>query len=330
MIVTIKDVARKAGVSAATVSRVINNSKPVNEELRRKVDKVIKDMNYTPNVITRNFLLNQTKLIGVVIPYVSNQFHSIALEGIDEVAAKYGYSIIICNIYQSIEKEYKYFEILKERQVDGVILMHENTEEEIRNFLSERNIPIVLASVTVKGMILPTVRIDEVKAAYDATKYFIKNEHNIVAMICGNGVTAGEYRKLGYIKALKDYGRKIDERYIMQGDFDVKSGYENMKKLLELEKIPTAVFAASDEIAIGAINCIYDFGYKVPEDISLIGFDDIELASVFRPHLTTIRQPIKKIGQGATEMLIKILNNEKIENYDEILDHELIIRQTTK
>ena len=326
---TIKDVARKCGVSIATVSRVLNGSKPVSKELAEKVMKADNEAHYKPNSIARSLILKKTNLLGVVIPNVSQPFHGLALSGIEEIASQNGYNVIICNVFDSLEKELKYFKILEEKQVDGIILMHESTSSEVINFIEETHIPIVLASVLIEGVHLPSVKIDDFKASYDAVKYLIDSGHRNIAMICGKEITAGDYRSKGYYKALTDCGLHINPQYMKEGSFTVRSGYEIMKQFLKLKPLPTALFAANDEMAIGAINCILDHGLNVPRDISVVGFDGIEWSSIYRPRLTTIQQPIKRIGMEAAKLLVRILNSGNCDISDITLDYQLIVRESS-
>jgi LacI family transcriptional regulator len=333
----IKIIARKAGVSISTVSRVMNGSKPVSPELQKRVYDAVKQMNYKPNSIARSLILNKTNLIGVVVPDVSNSFHSQLLSGIEEYAAQADYGVIICNVY----RQQKYFNLMQERHVDGILLLHENTAEEIAAFQKANSTPLVSASVQVEGSDIPFVGIDEAAAAYDAVSYLISKGHREIGLLYGEGNALGTLRREGCIKALKDNEIPFQGENMIQCPCSVEHGYQAMEELLKKESHPSAVFCVSDEIAVGAMDCVLDRGLKVPEDISIIGFDDIEISQVVRPKLTTIHQPIKEIGREAARLLIEIIEkncktaakNESVEKEDEllsriILKHSIVERET--
>lgn len=339
----IKMIARKAGVSIATVSRVMNGTKPVSPELQKRVYDAVKQMNYKPNSIARSLILNKTNLIGVVVPDVSNSFHAQLLSGIERYAAQADYGVIICNVYRNLDKQQKYFNLMLERHVDGIILLHDNTLEELAAFQKISATPIVFASVPVEGAEIPFVGIDEVGAAYDAVSHLISKGHKNIGLIYGECYALGNLRKEGYCKGLKDHGIPVRDEAMIQCPSNVECGYQAMEQLLQLENYPTAVFCVSDEMAIGALDCALDRGLNVPGDISLIGFDDIDLSQVVRPKLTTIHQPINEIGREAARLLIDIIErkgkdtmrNESGELTADIqsriiLNHSLVERETVK
>ncbi|MEL7658712.1 MAG: LacI family DNA-binding transcriptional regulator, partial [Bacillota bacterium] len=248
----IKIIARKAGVSISTVSRVMNGSKPVSEELQKRVHDAVKQMNYKPNSIARSLILNKTNLIGVVVPDVSNSFHAQLLYGIESYAAQADYSVIICNVYRNWDKQQKYFNLMMERHVDGIILLHDNTLQELSDFQKVSSTPLVYASVPVKGAAIPFVGIDEVQAAYDAVSHLISKGHKDIGLIFGECYALGELRKEGYCKALADHGIPQRDSLMVHRPSGVEYGYQAMEQLLDLGEHPTAVFCVSDDMAVGA------------------------------------------------------------------------------
>lgn len=304
----IKIIARKAGVSISTVSRVMNGSKPVSPELHQRVMDVVEQMNYKPNSIARSLILNKTNLIGVVVPDVSNAFQAQLLKGIEGYAARANYDVIICNVYKDLNKQRKYFNTMLDRHVDGIILLHEASKEDLEKFLQRSDIPLLLSSVQVEGVSVPFVGIDEEKAGYDAASYLIARGHRRIGFIFGEGRALGTLRKEGYMRALRENNLPLLPEMMVQGDCSPASGYEGMRVLLKLPLRPTAVFCVSDEMAIGALDCILDQGLSVPEDISIMGFDDIDLSQVVRPKLTTVHQPIEKMGAESAKLLIKLID----------------------
>jgi Transcriptional regulators len=339
----IKIIARKAGVSISTVSRVMNGTKPVSPELQKRVYDAVQQMDYKPNSIARSLILNKTNLIGVVVPDVSNSFHAQLLSGIENYAAQEQYGVIICNVYQNLGRRQKYFNLMMERHVDGIILLHDDTLEELSAFRKVSSIPIIFASVPVEAAEVPFVGIDEIKAAYDAVSHLIAKGHRNIALIHGVCHALGTLRKEGYCKALTEHGIPIRKEIFVQRPSSIEYGYQAMEQLLDLNlpERPTAVFCVSDEMAVGALDCLLDKGLRVPEDISLMGFDDIDLGQVVRPRLTTIHQPIYEIGEEAAKLLINMIENKVkpgLQNAPEepygklqkriILKHSLIERET--
>lgn len=330
MTASIKDIASRANVSISTVSRIINNSKYVAPELVERVNSIIEETGYTPDQIARSMVTKKTKLIGVIIPDISQRFYSTLLSGIEEVTSTYDYNILICNINENLEKEYKYLNILKSMRADGIIIMHEKFSPKVENFLSTVKVPIVLSSVKSRNLNALSVNIDDCKASYDAVEHLIKLGHKKIAMIGGDmeDITTGKNRFAGYRQVLQDHGVEYNKAYFRIGNFRIDDGYKAMEGILKAPVRPTAVFVVSDEMAIGAVNCITDKGLTVPGDISVIGFDDIDLASVVKPKLTTVHQPIKEIGRMSAELLINQLENKSINVKEVVINHSLILRDS--
>ncbi|QXM05780.1 LacI family DNA-binding transcriptional regulator [Crassaminicella indica] len=332
MSITIKDVAKKAGVSISTVSRVINGSKPVSNEIRQKVLKVIEETGYMPNPVARSLVMKKSQLIGVVVPDLSNVFIGEILNGIEEIGKMYDYDILLCNTYGQLEQELRYLNLLKAKQVEGIIFMTWNLQEKLVEYLEKIEVPVALINRNTSKLHTPSVSIDNFKAAYEMTEFLIKNGHKRIALIRSsmdqNAFGLDQYN--GYKKALDDHGLEIHEELIRYGNWKMENSYQIVKDFIDENILPTAIFAASDEMAIGAINCLLDNGYKVPEDVSVVGFNDIKLASIYRPKLTTIHQPIYDIGAVAMRMIIKKINGEEVDSNVVTLPHELIVRESSK
>lgn len=324
----IKVIARKAGVSISTVSRVMNGTKPVSADLTKRVHDAVEQMNYKPNSIARSLILNKTNLIGVVVPDVANSFQAQLLAGIEEYAAQSDYGVIICNVYRDRAKPQKYFNILIERHVDGIILLHEASPEKIFSVQEKSSTPLVFASVQVEGARIPFVGIDEVQAAADAVTYLAEKGHRKIAMIYGEGTALGVLRKQGYLQALDHQQLQAFDSYMVQCSCTVAQGYQAMEQLLALAEPPTAVFCVSDELAVGALDCALDQGVNVPEELSLMGFDDIDLSQVVRPKLTTVHQPIREIGEEAAKLMIALIEGNASGHSTLILPHEIRERET--
>lgn len=329
--VTIKDVAKKAGVSIASVSRVINDSKPVTPETKEKILKVIKETGYKPNAMARGLKKNESGLIGLITPDMENGTFAELVKGIESVIEKNSMNLIVSNSKGEIERELKELHIFKEQQLDGIIFSGVKFTKEHKEYFDRYKVPTVVVSQKFPGSGLSYVDIDNLKAANEAVKYLISMNHSKIALVHGPlyDKSAGEERYDGYYKALTEAGIEVNEGFIKEGNFTIKSGYEAMEEIIkENDKLPTAVFAASDRMAIGILDCCLDNGLSVPEDISIMGFDDIELATVVRPKLTTVNVDYSEIGKKTVELLLdKIKKNKDADTFYEA-DFEIIERET--
>lgn len=322
------DVAKKANVSIATVSRVFSSPETVAEETKKKVLKVVEELNYTPNVLARQLRKMETKTIVVVVPDITNIFFSRVLRGIETIARENGYRVLLGDTENDITLENEYLKTLYEKHADGLILLTARTDRITIEKLSE-NYPVVLACEYLEGSNLPTVSIDNISAARKATEHLIKLGHRRIAHITGPmNVILSRDRLKGYKQAMESYELEVDPILIQEGDFYYKTGYNLMLKLLFIENPPTAVFAANDEMAIGAIKAIQSQGLKVPEDIAIVGFDNIKMSAIFSPSLTTIGQPTYKIGEKAMNLLLDLIRGKKLSKNQFVLDDKLIIRES--
>lgn len=333
MPVKISDVAKEAGVSVTSVSRVLNGGKYVRDEIKDRVLKAVKEMGYSPSSIARSLVLQKTNLIGVIIPDLTSSFHSTILSSIEEIASHNMYSILVSNIMEDIEKEKKYLNVFKQMRVSGIIVMHEKVDKEIVDIFNTIEVPVIFSSVKPKGVTnITSIIINNTRAAYDATKYLIDLGHKRIGFIGGdmNDVTSGQERYNGYMDAMKDNSIKVDENHVKFGDYKVYGGYSKMNEILRTEVLPTSIFAASDDMAVGAMNCIFDHGMKVPDDISVIGFDGSNFTELVRPRLTSMQQPIREIGELSVELLIKqIKNQDKLFN-EVVVNHKLVARDSCR
>ncbi|MNO16780.1 Catabolite control protein A [compost metagenome] len=328
---TIKDVARQAKVSIATVSRVLNNLGGYSDKTRQKVNETIKEIGYQPNAIARGLINKRTQTIGVMFPNVSSAFSSDLLHGIDGFAHDRNYSVVVCNTDQDGKRTLKYLQLLREKQVDGIIFSSEVLKKEYYEVLESMNIPVVLVSSQTDFAKVPYVKVDDYQAVYDAIGYLISKGHSRIAMISGTkgDPIAGTPRVEGYRKALEAHSLPFDSRYLVYGDFLYESGTMAMETLLREAPEATAVFAASDEMAIGALSTAARHGLIVPRDISIMGYDDLRLAQMVTPPLTTVRQPLYEIGKTASEKLIRMIETE--DNVGSIIvPHSIVERQTVR
>lgn len=325
----IREVAKRAGVSVATVSRVLNNSDLVSEETRERVLKAIKDLNYHPNLLGRNLRRLKTKMVLALMPNVSNPFYARVVKGIEDVAHKNGYNVMLCNTDSDPEREKAYLDLLKNKLADGVILMASVMGKDELTLLAE-NYPVVQCCEYIEGAGASYVSIDNFSAAYKAVKHLINLGHRRIALItCKNDFISTRQRETGYRKALEDANIEFDENLIKYGDYSFKSGMRAARQLLSLEEKPTAIFAISDIMAIGAIKALKEEGFKAPEDVAVVGFDDISFASMYDPALTTVSQPKYDLGCIAMEVLLKHIEGELEDPQRIFLEHELVIREST-
>ncbi|MDI6619289.1 MAG: LacI family DNA-binding transcriptional regulator [Clostridiales bacterium] len=328
----IDDVAKLANVSIATVSRVFNNSPYVSEKAKANVLKAAKDLGYEPSILARSLAMKKTNTIGLIVPDISNPYYGGVVRGIEDVCNLYKYNIILCNTDNSKDKEIQYINMLKSRWVDGIIFHSSYLSDEVYKIFVDSRIPFVLAGRGTKYDV-PYVVIDNKKAAYDATEYLISMGHKNIGIIHGplegmRETVDSVDRLMGYKEAMKKNGLEICDELIREANFKAKSGYDATLEMLKSGILPDAVFAISDIMAMGAINAIFDFGLKCPEDVSVIGFDNIDISEITRPSLTTVAQPMYDTGATAAKMLIKIIGNEILDKKNIILKHNIVIRNS--
>lgn len=326
---SIKDVALKAKVSIATVSRVLNNNVSVKEDTRKRVLAAVEDLNYTPNFVARNLRKSQTKTILVLIPSISNVFYGQVLKGIEDKANEEDYNILLCNTESDIKREQKYLNLVRNNVVDGIILTSTEMSYDKIDSLSER-IPVVQCSEYNERSKVPAVTIDNKKAAYDAFSYLTGLGYKKIGLVTSEKKYKSSIQRLdGYKKALKDAKIKFNSNYISEGIYNYKGGKDATYRLLRAEPDLEALFCISDMFAAGAISSAKELGYKVPEDLSIVGFDNVSISYMITPPITTISQPRYEIGYKAMEIILNELKNSSKETGVTILEHKLIVREST-
>ncbi|MEG0692361.1 MAG: LacI family DNA-binding transcriptional regulator [Oscillospiraceae bacterium] len=325
---TIKDVAKMAGVSVATVSRVINKENNVQGETKNRVLQAVKNLNYSPNMLGRNLRRLETRKILVLLNTISNQFYSRVVKGIEERAIKEGYTVMVCMTHGDVSIETQYLQLLKTKLVDGaVFLTVENDGETLNRELLGIN--VVQACEPNPQFDTPQVSIDNEQAAYEAVRYLIQQGHSKIAYFgAGNIYNSSVVRCAGYKRALLEHDIKMKNQWILTEGFSFNSGIRAAKVLLAQKEMPTAVFCASDSCAAGAIKTFALNGINTPKDISIMGFDDTQLSQIYMPSITTTRQPQYEIGYQAMELLLKKINKTAIANSQIILGHQIIERDS--
>lgn len=334
MKITIKEIAKIAGVSTATVSKVLNKKdKNISEPTRQKVLDIVKEHNYIPNTIARSLVTRQTKTIGLVIPDIANPFFPELARGAEDKANESGYNIIFCNTDDNVDKEEKYINMLIEKMIDGIIFTQSAKRTKGFEKLKIGSTPIVLIDrdMELEGVV-GKVLVDNFTGAYDGVNYLLNKGYRKIAFITGALTTNTSKNRLnGYKRALEDFNFPYDEAYVLAGEYKSEWGFSAIKQLLDNDIDFDAVFCGNDLIAISAIKALKDAGKSIPNDVAVLGFDDIYMAKFIEPELSTIRQPNYEMGYRAVEILVDILENpEDVDKKRElVLNTKLIIRQST-
>lgn len=324
----IRQVAEKAGVSVATVSRVLNDQNTVTAKTRLKVENAIKQLNYEPSSLGRNLRNSESRLLLVLIPSISNPFYFEIIKGIETMALKQRYNILLCETDSDPKRENIYFDLVRTKMADGIISMDPAVNMDTLMELAERH-PIVQCSEYSVDSGIPYVSIDSVEAAYQAVKHLIKIGHEKIALINSDEhFLYARQREEGYKKALQEHGIPVRSDFIQYTThLGFEHGQQAMRKILDIKSRPTAVFSVSDLLAIGALKEINSNDLHVPEDIAVVGFDKIDFSNMTHPTLTTVAQPMYKMGTVAAEMLMNKIKDKAVESV--ILDHELVLRGST-
>jgi len=325
-----REVAEQAGVSVTTVSHVINNSRPVNPETKARVEQAMQVLGYQPNVLARSLRRGKSHTIGVILPDNANPYFAEVVRGIEDTSFSLGYSVMLCNSDNDLEKEHLYTNVLIEKQVDGIIFVAAGLSEENINHVQKRGVPSVLVDRQVPGVEIDSVFADNQAGGFLAVNHLVGLGHTAIACITGpRGVRSSSERIGGYRQALEAAGNHPDPAWVVEGDFQVQSGYAGAEQLLKLKNTPSAIFACNDLMAIGAYRYAQEKQLRIPQDISIIGFDDIRLAEFANPPLTTIRQSKAKMGAQAAELLLGRIANGNQSFRQEIIPVQLVERAST-
>lgn len=330
--VRLLDVAHHAGVGVGTASRVLNNESGVSEEKRRRVLEAIEELGYRRNAIARSLKVSRTKTLGVIIPDVSNEFYSEIVRGAEDAARRESYNILLCSTDGKSEKEEHAVAMLSEKLVDAIIMLSYDLNEDIVCSLKKAGIPVALISTLLDEDAFVTVNISNLQAARQAVEHLIALGHRRIAIIAGPEMDrdGGENRLLGYRMALQENGIRYDPALVERSEgYTYEKGYRCMQRMLERNVELTAVFAASDHIAMGCIRALWDKGLRVPEDVSVIGFDNLSITSYAIPPVTTVDQPRYEMGRLAAEKICQILDGQAVEERHFMLGHSIVQRGST-
>ena len=331
MKVTLKDIARLSNVSIATVSKIYNNKdRHISEATRNKVKNVIKEYNYVPNRVASSMITKKSNSIGLVIPDIANPFYPDLARGVEDCASEFSYDVILCNTDNHSKKEEDYFRVLQEKMIDGVVFVSASEKTDLVANSIKLPFPVVtLDRETSPYVFNGTVTVNNNSSAYSAVEYLLSQGYRRILHITGPlTLKPAKERRKGYIEVLND--KKNDFSHILVGNFTTDWGYECIIKVLEDDLKFDAVFCGNDLIAIGALKALKENQFNIPNDIGVIGFDDINMCAFVTPGITTIKQPKYQMGYQATRMLINFIENKSVKNKNVILETELIVRGSTK
>lgn len=329
---TITDVAKRAGVSITTVSRYVNGKVTgnMNEETKRKIDEAIRELNYEPNSIARSLKSKETKTIGLVVPDIVNPFFPLMVRGVEDYLRNNGYSVFLCNTDQQSEEELAYLKLLQARKVDGIVLVGVDLPSDvILEYITDT--PVVCLERHENTAEFDVIYSDNYQGAYDATKYLIDLGAKDIIHISGReNSKVAKLRQQAFIQCLADHNIASDST-VLNGNFRLEDGYQLTMEIIEQRKnIPDAIFYANDFMAFGGIRALHEKEIRIPQDISIIGYDDIIVTSLITPTLTTVRQPVYEMGENAAELLLKrIQGTVEAEKQHILLKPELVIRNST-
>jgi len=327
---TIKDVAEQARVSIATVSKVLNDPDYGSAQTRTRVMSAVKKLGYRPNNVARSMVKGKTNVIALVIPDVRNQFFTSVARGVEDVASKYDYGVMLCNTDEDPAKQQKYIDVFRSRIVDGFIIAVASERDRHLRKIDRQVLPFVFIDRVCEGVPGDAIVVDNRDGAHKAVTHLLQLGHRRIGLITGKRDTlTGRERLRGYLEAFKDYGLEPDEELIKDGGFTIEGGYEAAKALLSVKSRPTAVFISNNAMTIGCLKALAEARIRIPNQMAVVGFDDSEWAEFFTPPLTVVRQPTYTMGTLAGEILFqRILGTAPPERKEIVLKPELVIRES--
>ncbi|HHF2879255.1 TPA: substrate-binding domain-containing protein [Vibrio diabolicus] len=330
---TMKDIAKLAGVSTSTVSHVINKTRFVSEEISARVNNAAKELNYyAPSALARSLKVNRTKTIGMLVTTSTNPFFGEVVKGVERSCYQKGYSLILCNTEGDNERMRQSINTLLQKRVDGLILMCSSLEgERIDVFERYPDIPVVVMDWGPMLFTSDKIQDNSLRGGYLAAKYLIDCGHTEIGCITGPLIKhQAQMRYEGYKRAMNEAGLEFNANWIIESDFECEGGYQAFMKMAQRGTLPSSIFVSNDMMAMGVINAANELNIKVPEQISIIGYDDIHIAKFMSPSLTTIHQPKYRLGQAAVETLVRKLDDKSTEAQVVQLEPTLVERKSVK
>ncbi|MBR8658029.1 MULTISPECIES: LacI family DNA-binding transcriptional regulator [Bacillales] len=328
---TIYDVAKKAGVSISTVSRVINNTGRISAKTKKRVLDVIEQLGYQPSVVASALTGKRTRTIGLIIPDVANPFFAELARRVEDRGRELGFNLLMCNTDNNPDTEDMYLSLLRQKSVDGIIIGTNARNHRVLRELLEENLPVALIAQDIPELMIDVVAVDDYLGGYQAAQHLVSLGHKRIAILVGNmNRTSDKYRLEAFRQALEDHGLELTEDLVIRTDYSREDGKRAARELLTSPKRPTAIFACFDFLAIGVYQAAKELGLRIPDDVSVVGFDNTILASIVDPPLTTIAQPIDEMGRQVMDLLVREIEGDKKTKQRVILPPELIIRQSTK
>lgn len=328
---TIRDVARRAGVSMTTVSHVVNDTRTVSPEGRARVEQAIRDLGYVPSAVARSLKTQSTRTVGMMIPNSSNPYFAELARVVEDRCFAAGYTLVLCSTDDEPRRQSVYLKVLSERRIDGLIVVSTGHEAELRAMLAGLTMPYVLVDREIDDPNCDLVETTHLHGGLLATRHLLSLGHQRIACIGGpEELAPSDQRIEGWRLAFTEIGRPLErDTLLWRGDFTSQGGYEAMHAIARSPTLPTAVFVCNDLMAIGALRAAHECGLRVPEDLSMVGFDDIELAAFTSPPLTTVAQPKRRIGALAVDMLLERIRRQRPEGRKVLLQPELRVRSST-
>ncbi len=329
---TIKDVARLAGVSTTTVSHVINKTRFVAEATQEKVMQAVQDLNYSPSAVARSLKCNSTRSIGMLVTQSTNPFFSEVIDGVESYCYRQGYTLILCNTGGIYEKQRDYIRMLSEKRVDGILVMCSDLTEELLAMLdSYSDIPKVIMDWGPQSSQADKIIDNSEEGGYLATKYLINNGHKDIACLSGHfNKAACQERILGFRRAMAEHNYPVVEDWILEGNFECDTAVLAADKIIAMDHKPSAIFCFNDTMALGLMSRLQQRGVRVPEDMSVIGYDNIEISEYFSPPLTTVHQPKRRVGKNAFEILLQRIKNKEHERRVFEMHPEIVERDSVQ
>ncbi len=330
MEVSIREVAQEAGVSISTVSRVLSGGAPVSEEMREKVLQAVSKLNYRPNLVARALKRRQTRTLGLVVPDLINPVFAAIADATEKAARDMSYNLILCNTRENEEWEAIYVDSLLQRWISGLIFLQVINESVALEPFFRYDLPIVVIDRRAQFKKVPFVGVDNLRAGYDATRHLIELGHTHIAHISGPmGLQLSQERLEGYRQALAEARLPFDPQLVVEGDFYLEGGAQGTQELLNKAPDLTALFSSNDLMALGSMKVLRESGRRVPDDISIVGLDNIFVTTLVDPPLTTVAQPLARMAEEAVRLVLKKIRGETLESEEVIFPCTLIVRGTT-